>query len=189
MLDQMMSRHPLQGARDDRPWTDCGDGPSLTSGRFGDLGRAIGHAGGSPFRVNAVCHFPGPCQPVTVACFTDGADEGLAEFAALRCAAGVCPESRLSVQPARSDPKLAPDPGGGGPPCRCPGPGLMRPERRVIGKALVDPPDQRVIRLRDLEGQAAGFGPGQADMFGKVAADSVSLGLRGADRSANIRIS
>lgn len=71
-----MSRHSLQGARDGRPWTDCGDGPSLTSGRFGDLGKAIGHAGGSPFCVNAVCHFPGPCQPVTVACFTDGADEG-----------------------------------------------------------------------------------------------------------------
>lgn len=43
-------------------------GPSVTA--------ALG-----PFSVNAVYHFPDRPDPVTVACFTNGVDEGVAEFA------------------------------------------------------------------------------------------------------------
>lgn len=87
MLGQMMRRQPLGGAIAGRPWTECGYGLGLMSGRFGDGGRALGHSGGGPFCVNAVYHFPDRDDPVTVASFTDGTDEGVAEFAALRCAA------------------------------------------------------------------------------------------------------
>ncbi|RWR34254.1 class A beta-lactamase-related serine hydrolase [Sinirhodobacter populi] len=88
MLGGMMSRHPLGGVVEGRPWTECGYALGLMSGAFGNLGRAIGHSGGGPFCVNAVYHFPDLSEPVTVACFTDGDDEGAAEFAALGCAAG-----------------------------------------------------------------------------------------------------
>ena len=60
----------------------CGYGAGLMTGRMGDSGQAIGHSGGGPFSVNAVYHFPDRGIPITVACFTDGADEGRAEFAA-----------------------------------------------------------------------------------------------------------
>jgi D-alanyl-D-alanine carboxypeptidase len=52
------------------------------SGRMGDSGRAIGHSGGGPGCVNAVYHFPDVAAPITVAVFTDGDDEGPAEFEA-----------------------------------------------------------------------------------------------------------
>jgi hypothetical protein len=52
------------------------------SGTMDGLGRSLGHSGGGPFSVNAVYHFPDRPDPVTVACFTDGTDEGAAEFAA-----------------------------------------------------------------------------------------------------------
>lgn len=84
MLEQMLSRRHLGGAIAGRPWTDCGYGLGLMTGRMGDDGRAIGHSGGGPFSVNAVYHFPDRRRPVTVACFTDGTDEGVAEFAAAR---------------------------------------------------------------------------------------------------------
>jgi D-alanyl-D-alanine carboxypeptidase len=84
MFEQMLSRHALGGAIAGRPWTDCGYG--LMTGRMGDKGPAIGHSGGGPFSVNAVYHFPGRDIPVTVACFTDGEDEGRAEFQAARFA-------------------------------------------------------------------------------------------------------
>lgn len=85
-LAQMLVRHPLGGAIEGRPWTECGYALGLMSGRFGQAGRAIGHSGGGPFSVNAVYHFPDLDEPVTVASFTDGQDEGVAEFAALDCA-------------------------------------------------------------------------------------------------------
>lgn len=87
-LGQMLARYPLGGAIDGRPWTKCGYGPGLMSGDFGGVGRAIGHSGAGPFCVNAVYHFPDLSEPATVACFTDGSNEGVAEFAALRCAVG-----------------------------------------------------------------------------------------------------
>lgn len=86
MLAQMLIRHPLGGAIEGRPWTDCGYALGLMSGRCGDVGRVIGHSGGGPFSVNAVYHFPDLQTPVTVASFTDGRSEGVAEFAAVEAA-------------------------------------------------------------------------------------------------------
>jgi D-alanyl-D-alanine carboxypeptidase len=56
------------------------------SGKMGEVGRAIGRSGGDPFCVNAVYHFPDLSLPVNVATFTDGEDEGRAEFEAVRLA-------------------------------------------------------------------------------------------------------
>ena len=86
MFEQMLSRRPLGEAIPGRPWTDCGYGLGLMTGSMGDIGRAIGHSGGGPFSVNAVYHFPDCDTPVTVACFTNGEDEGRAEFEAARLA-------------------------------------------------------------------------------------------------------
>jgi D-alanyl-D-alanine carboxypeptidase len=86
MFEQMLSRHPLGGAMAGRPWTDCGYGLGLMTGSMGDNGRAIGHSGGGPFSVNAAYHFLDRDIPVTVACFTNGEDEGKAEFQAARFA-------------------------------------------------------------------------------------------------------
>jgi D-alanyl-D-alanine carboxypeptidase len=81
-LHTMMERHELGGAVSDRPWTACGYGLGLMSGLMGASGRAIGHSGGGPGCVNAVYHFPDVALPTTVAAFTDGDDEGPAEFEA-----------------------------------------------------------------------------------------------------------
>lgn len=83
-LRQMLTAIPVGGAIDGRPWTECGYGLGLMIGRMGEAGRAIGHSGGGPFSVNAVYHFPDRPTPRTVASFTDGRNEGLAEFAAVR---------------------------------------------------------------------------------------------------------
>jgi D-alanyl-D-alanine carboxypeptidase len=82
-LEQMLIRHPLGGAIEGRPWTECGYALGLMSGRFGNIGRAIGHSGGGPFSVNAVYHFPDQNGPVTVASFADGCHEAAVEFAAV----------------------------------------------------------------------------------------------------------
>ncbi|MFN3721902.1 MAG: serine hydrolase domain-containing protein [Paracoccaceae bacterium] len=84
MLTEMLIRHPLGGAIEGRPWTECGYALGLMSGRCGDIGRMIGHSGGGPFCVNAVYHFPDRKVPTTIASFTGGADEGVAEFAAVK---------------------------------------------------------------------------------------------------------
>lgn len=86
MLAEMLIRHPLGGAIAGRPWLDCGYALGLMSGRCKDAGRTIGHSGGGPFSVNAVYHFPDLKRPVTVASFTGGSDEGIAEFAAVEAA-------------------------------------------------------------------------------------------------------
>ncbi|WP_241557906.1 serine hydrolase domain-containing protein [Falsirhodobacter deserti] len=83
-LQQMLTSVPVGGAIDGRPWTECGYGLGLMIGRMGVAGRAIGHSGGGPFSVNAVYHFPDRSTPLTVASFTHGRDEGLAEFAAAK---------------------------------------------------------------------------------------------------------
>lgn len=88
-LDRMLVRYPLGGAIEGRPWTECGYALGLMSGRCGPAGRMIGHSGGGPFSVNAVYHFPDLQEPVTVASFTDGQNEGVAEFAAVSCAEGI----------------------------------------------------------------------------------------------------
>lgn len=82
MLAQMCQCQPLGGALPGRPWTECGYGLGVMSGSWGAAGRVIGHTGGGPFSVNAVYHFPDMAQPLTVASFTDGQEEGIAEHAA-----------------------------------------------------------------------------------------------------------
>lgn len=86
MLTEMLITHPLGGAIEGRPWTECGYALGLMSGRCGEAGRVIGHSGGGPFSVNAVYHFPDLPRPITVASFTDGRNEGVAEFAAIDAA-------------------------------------------------------------------------------------------------------
>lgn len=83
---EMLARHVIGGSIPGRPWTECGYALGLMSGEVGEIGRAIGHSGGGPFSVNAVYHFPDRPDPVTVACFTSGEDEGVAEFAAIKIA-------------------------------------------------------------------------------------------------------
>ena len=84
MLGQMLVRHPVGGTIEGRPWTDCGYSLGLMSGSTGSAGRAFGHSGGGPFCVNAVYHFPDKDHQITVASFTDGRDEGIAEFEVAR---------------------------------------------------------------------------------------------------------
>ncbi|WAT09128.1 serine hydrolase domain-containing protein [Rouxiella badensis] len=81
--EQMLMRYPLGGAIEGRPWTECGYALGLMSGRVADGVRAIGHSGAGPFCVNAVYHFPDSEDPMTVACFTEGSHEGVAEYYAL----------------------------------------------------------------------------------------------------------
>ncbi|WP_199699548.1 serine hydrolase domain-containing protein [Notoacmeibacter ruber] len=85
-LEEMLATHPVGGAIPGRPFTECGYGLGLMSGRAGAAGRMIGHSGGGPFAVNAVYHFPDRPVPVTVACFTAGPDEGVPEHAVARIA-------------------------------------------------------------------------------------------------------
>lgn len=83
---EMLKRYPVGGAIPGRPWILCGYGLGLMSGAMSGVGDAIGHSGAGPFSVNAVYHFPDLPDPVTVACFTNGSDEGVAEFAAQKIA-------------------------------------------------------------------------------------------------------
>ncbi|MBM9595225.1 beta-lactamase family protein [Rhodobacteraceae bacterium MCCB 386] len=85
-LAQMTAAHRLGGRIDGRPWTETGYGLGLMIGRMNHVGRALGHSGGGPFCVNAVYHFPDGNTPATVAAFTDGTDEGVAERAAAELA-------------------------------------------------------------------------------------------------------
>ncbi len=81
-LNQMLARRSLGGAIPGRPWEQCGYALGLMSGVMKEAGTAIGHSGCGPFSVNAVYHFTDAPDPITVACFTDGNNEGAAEFAA-----------------------------------------------------------------------------------------------------------
>lgn len=85
-LRAMLARHPLGGANPGRPWTRTGYGLGLMSGEMGAAGTAVGHSGAGPFSVNAVYHFPDLPEPATIACFTDGTDEGVAEWGTARLA-------------------------------------------------------------------------------------------------------
>lgn len=88
ILREMLDAKYLGGALHDRPWTECGYALGLMSGAMKQAGKAVGHSGGGPFCVNAVYHFPDVSDPVTVASFTEGSTEGVAEFAAKRLATG-----------------------------------------------------------------------------------------------------
>jgi D-alanyl-D-alanine carboxypeptidase len=81
-LAEMRESRSIGGPIAGRPWTRCGYGLGLMSGHMGKAGTAIGHSGGGPFSVNAVYHFPEASDPMTVACFSEGVDEGEAEFKA-----------------------------------------------------------------------------------------------------------
>ncbi len=70
----------LGGPISGRPWAECGYALGLMAGSVEDLGRSLGHSGAGPFCVNAVYHFPDASDPITIACFTQGTDEGLAEY-------------------------------------------------------------------------------------------------------------
>jgi CubicO group peptidase (beta-lactamase class C family) len=83
MLDRFTA---LGGALPGRPVTEQRYGMGFMVGRMGEAGRVFGHGGGGPGSVNTVCHFPDLARPVTVAVFTDGEDEGAAEFEALAIA-------------------------------------------------------------------------------------------------------
>ncbi|GFE67313.1 serine hydrolase domain-containing protein [Litoreibacter roseus] len=85
-LAEMLNRRSFGGAIPGRPWTECGYALGLMSGEVSGAGRGIGHSGGGPFSVNAVYHYPDLADPMTIACFTDGTDEGVAEFAAAEIA-------------------------------------------------------------------------------------------------------
>ena len=88
-LAQMRDRFTrLGGALPGRAVTEQAYGLGLMVGRLGDAGRAWGHNGAGPGSVNVVAHFPDVKRPVTVAVFTDGEDEGRAEFEAVRIARG-----------------------------------------------------------------------------------------------------
>jgi len=87
-MRDMLDARVLGGAIPDRPWTECGYALGLMSGAVKGAGKAIGHSGAGPFSVNAVYHFPDLSDPITVASFTDGTAEGVAEFAAVRLAQG-----------------------------------------------------------------------------------------------------
>jgi len=87
MMRQMQHTRLVGGAIAGRPWTQCGYALGLMAGETANAGRALGHSGCGPFSVNAVYHFPDLADPLTIACFTDGADEGIAEWAALNVAA------------------------------------------------------------------------------------------------------
>lgn len=85
-LRTMLDRRVIGGTIPGRPWTECGYALGLMCGEVGGVGQAAGHSGGGPFSVNAVYHFPDRPDPVTVACFTNGSNEGVAELAAAEIA-------------------------------------------------------------------------------------------------------
>ncbi|WP_235962772.1 serine hydrolase domain-containing protein [Ruegeria haliotis] len=80
-LSQMLKTKLLGGPLPGRPWTTCGYALGLMSGTIDGIGRSVGHSGGGPFCVNAVYHFPDANDPITIASFTDGTNEGIAEIA------------------------------------------------------------------------------------------------------------
>ena len=85
-LEPMFDMHRLGGAIENRPWIECGYGLGLMVGKMRGAGRAIGHSGCGPFSVNAVYHFPDTTDSLTIATFTDGSDEGIAESEAVNIA-------------------------------------------------------------------------------------------------------
>lgn len=85
-LNDMLDARPLGDVLSGRPWTRYGYALGLMSGEVEGAGRAIGHSGAGPFCVNAVYHFPDVPDPVTIACFTEGTDEGVVEYAAAKLA-------------------------------------------------------------------------------------------------------
>jgi len=88
LLETMMRPQPLGGPIEGRPWLTTGYGLGLMNGTMAEAGRAIGHSGGGPLGSNAVYHFADRPRPLVVAAFSDSLDEGVAERATARLAAG-----------------------------------------------------------------------------------------------------
>lgn len=86
LVAQMLEHHPLGGAITGRPWVKHGYSLGLMAGEVTGGVRDMGHSGCGWFSVNAVYHFPELADPVTVACFTGGVDEGVAEHEVVRLA-------------------------------------------------------------------------------------------------------
>jgi CubicO group peptidase (beta-lactamase class C family) len=81
--DSVLTMHerftPLGDAPAGRPGTGIGYGMGLMLGQMGEAGRAYGHSGAGPGCVNTACFFPDLKPAVSVAVFTNGEDEGVAE--------------------------------------------------------------------------------------------------------------
>jgi len=73
---------PLGDAPPGHPGTEVGCGMGLMLARMGTADRVFGHAGVGPGCVNAVGHFPDLKPAITVAVFTDGEDDGRAQWEA-----------------------------------------------------------------------------------------------------------
>ena len=90
--DEMLSKHPLGGAIEGRPWVTPGYGLGLMMGEMRHEGArpllAMGHSAGGPGSVGAVYCFPEARWCRTVAVFNPAIEEGVAEHEALRLAAG-----------------------------------------------------------------------------------------------------
>ncbi len=82
----MLDGHPIGGPLPDRPWTTTGYGLGLMIGTMQRPGgaplRVVGHSAGGPGSVGTVYHAPESRR--TVAAFTAGTDERIAEDAVLR---------------------------------------------------------------------------------------------------------
>lgn len=85
---EMTARWHLGDTVPRRPWLTHGYGLGLMLGTMPDAGRAVGHSGAGPGSCAAIYHFPDLSPALTAAVFTDGCDEGAAEWEALRLATG-----------------------------------------------------------------------------------------------------
>src|SRR6056297_2978788 len=57
-------------------------------------------------------------------------------------------------------------------------------ERLFVEEALLYLPNQRVIRLEDIEGQTPGFRPREADVLGKMLLHAFGVALRSANQAS-----
>jgi CubicO group peptidase (beta-lactamase class C family) len=104
-VEAMTAARPVAAPVPDRPWSRTGYAAGLMSGEMTGAGGAIGHSGGGPFSVVAVYHFPDAAVSTTAACFTEGTDEGVAEFEAARLAARTRPAPQRNGRNATAPPR------------------------------------------------------------------------------------
>ncbi|MGO9544302.1 MAG: serine hydrolase domain-containing protein [Rhodomicrobium sp.] len=85
-LSAMQTCRVLGGKLQNRPWEETGYGLGLMIGKMKRGGRVAGHSGVGPDTVSALYAFSDlPGAPI-VAAFSQGSDEGVAEFEAVRVA-------------------------------------------------------------------------------------------------------
>jgi CubicO group peptidase (beta-lactamase class C family) len=73
---------PLGDAPAGHPGTEISCGMGLMQAKMGAAGRVFGHAGAGPGCINVVGYFPDLKPAITVAVFTDGEDDGRAQWEA-----------------------------------------------------------------------------------------------------------